>query len=283
MRHIMEYSYLAKIVIIGDEAVGKSQLLNRFAFNKFDSNHKQTIGVQFAVKSISSKDNKSIKLQICDTTGNPRFLSITQTYFRGASILLLVIAETDKDKKIEQITKWLQIIDELKTQYNISQSEIPEPKIVIVENKCDVSGNIPLDENDLAQFRGRYELFVSCSARSGDCEGKLITAFQSVLATILPSNLEPSNQDRNAPAEVPLTTNLHMARRNENDTTSVNIRNLNEQQADLILKALHNLLIHGPVHAKHYKINFGKGKSIDNTKFGEPNNGEMITVPEHAH
>ena len=39
--------YLFKIVVIGDSAVGKSNLLSRYAQNKFNPNSKAIIGVEF--------------------------------------------------------------------------------------------------------------------------------------------------------------------------------------------------------------------------------------------
>ena len=264
-----------KVVMVGDQAVGKTQLLSRLIGNEFNSFHQKTIGVEFATKTLSFQ-NKLIKLKVWDTAGEPRDRPILTAYFRGASILLLVIAGTDKADKIRQITAWLQTIHE----------ELPEnfnQKIVIIENKSDKPDETPLEENDLIQFHDQYELFTRCSANSADCQSKLITTFQSILKTFPELTGAVSKPDSNAAgAPQSLAIIHHLPSRNAVLTTA-NISHLNEQQADLILKSLHNLLIHGPVHAKHYKINFGKGKSIDNTKFGEPNNGEMITVPEHAH
>ena len=58
--------FLFKIVLIGDSAVGKSNLLSRFTRNQFNLESKSTIGVEFATKSIQY-DGKKIKAQIWDT------------------------------------------------------------------------------------------------------------------------------------------------------------------------------------------------------------------------
>ncbi len=44
--------YLFKVVLIGDSAVGKYNLLSRYARNEFNSNSKVTIGVEFQTPSI---------------------------------------------------------------------------------------------------------------------------------------------------------------------------------------------------------------------------------------
>ena len=40
------------MVIVGDTTVGKSNILNRFCSNTFDSESKATIGVEFATRTI---------------------------------------------------------------------------------------------------------------------------------------------------------------------------------------------------------------------------------------
>ena len=63
-----EYHQLFKIVILGDSTVGKSSLLHRFTQNKFKSDCKTTIGVDFNIKNVEV-DDKTIKAQIWDTAG----------------------------------------------------------------------------------------------------------------------------------------------------------------------------------------------------------------------
>lgn len=64
--------YVFKVVLIGDSAVGKSQLLARFAKNEFNVDSKATIGVEFQTKSLLI-DGKMVKAQIWDTAGQERF------------------------------------------------------------------------------------------------------------------------------------------------------------------------------------------------------------------
>ena len=49
----MDYDYLIKVVIVGDSGVGKSQLVGRFTRNEFTNHSRQTIGVEFATKTIA--------------------------------------------------------------------------------------------------------------------------------------------------------------------------------------------------------------------------------------
>ena len=84
------HDYLAKVVIIGDSAVGKTNLLMRFTSQQYKQSHIPTIGVDFKTKIVQS-DGKKIKLQLWDTAGQERFRTITETYYNGASGVIVVL------------------------------------------------------------------------------------------------------------------------------------------------------------------------------------------------
>ena len=48
----IEYDYLIKMVVVGDSGVGKSQLVARFSRGEFTHKSRQTIGVEFATKTV---------------------------------------------------------------------------------------------------------------------------------------------------------------------------------------------------------------------------------------
>lgn len=66
--------YVFKVVLIGDSAVGKSQILARFARNEFSLDSKATIGVEFQTRTLVI-EHKSVKAQIWDTAGQERSIS----------------------------------------------------------------------------------------------------------------------------------------------------------------------------------------------------------------
>ena len=66
--------YVFKVVVIGDSAVGKTQILSRFAKNEFCFDSKSTIGVEFQTRTVTI-NAKVIKAQIWDTAGQERFIA----------------------------------------------------------------------------------------------------------------------------------------------------------------------------------------------------------------
>lgn len=103
--------YLFKIVIIGDSAVGKSNLLTRYARNEFNPNSKATIGVEFQTQSMLI-DGKEVKAQIWDTAGQERFRAVTSAYYRGA-VGALVVYDITRSSTFENVGRWL---DELNSK-----------------------------------------------------------------------------------------------------------------------------------------------------------------------
>jgi Ras-related protein Rab-8A len=83
------------MVIIGDSAVGKTNILLRYVNQEYKITHISTIGVDFKVKTINV-DNVKIKMQIWDTAGQERFKTITETYYKGAAGVALVYSITDR-------------------------------------------------------------------------------------------------------------------------------------------------------------------------------------------
>ena len=52
MASTVNFNYLFKYIIIGDSAVGKSNILLKYAHNQFKPEYQLTIGVEFGAKNI---------------------------------------------------------------------------------------------------------------------------------------------------------------------------------------------------------------------------------------
>ncbi|KAL7164916.1 hypothetical protein ACSBR2_040750 [Camellia fascicularis] len=81
--------YLFKIVVIGDSAVGKSNLLLRFARDEFNLHSKATVEVEFQTQ-VMELDGKEIKAQVWDTASQERFRAVTSAYYRGVVGALVI-------------------------------------------------------------------------------------------------------------------------------------------------------------------------------------------------
>ncbi|XP_078443478.1 ras-related protein RABA4d-like [Wolffia australiana] len=140
--------YVFKVVLIGDSAVGKSQLLARFSRNEFSLDSKATIGVEFQTRTVVI-DQKTIKAQIWDTAGQERYRAVTSAYYRGAVGAMLVYDMT-KRQSFDHLRRWL---EELRghADKNII--------IMVVGNKSDLTTLRTVPTEDAKEFAEREGLF----------------------------------------------------------------------------------------------------------------------------
>ena len=126
-------SFLMKIVLAGDGAVGKTALRERYLGKGFSSNYMMTIGADFALKEATIRE-KSIKFQIWDLAGQPRFGTVRSVYYYGCLGALLIFDVTRPDT-FTNLESW---IDEI-FKHN-GKNEIP---VVLLGNKVDLRDQFP--------------------------------------------------------------------------------------------------------------------------------------------
>ncbi|XP_029923785.1 ras-related protein Rab-34 isoform X2 [Myripristis murdjan] len=85
---------ISKVIVVGDLAVGKTCLINRFCKDAFDKNYKATIGVDFEMERFEVL-GVPFSLQLWDTAGQERFKCIASTYYRGAQAVIIVFDVND--------------------------------------------------------------------------------------------------------------------------------------------------------------------------------------------
>jgi len=95
---------LLKVVLLGDGAVGKTSLMNRFVSNKFDAQSFHTIGVEFLNKDVV-RNGETYTLQIWDTAGQERFKSLRTPFYRGADCCLLTYSVDDR-QSFRNLAMW---------------------------------------------------------------------------------------------------------------------------------------------------------------------------------
>lgn len=122
--------YLLKMVLCGDGFVGKTTLRRRYLGEGFEKSYLETIGADFAVRNIQI-DNKSVKFQIWDLAGQPRYATVRPWYYKSALAGMIVFDVTLPDS-FKNLPDW---INELWN--NNGSGKIP---FIIIANKIDLRG-----------------------------------------------------------------------------------------------------------------------------------------------
>lgn len=99
---------LYKIVIAGDENVGKTSLVRKYCEGRFETSRISTIGVDFQTKLISLPGG-DVKLSIWDMAGQERFEVVRSGFYRGARVAALIYDLGDA-KTLEHLQRWYEEI-----------------------------------------------------------------------------------------------------------------------------------------------------------------------------
>lgn len=155
------YSFIFKIILIGNSNTGKTSLINRYINNTFDDKYMCTVGVDFMMKKIQI-DNIDLKLQIWDTAGMEKYKQITTSYYRGAQVAVVVFDLTCHHT-FEAVKKW---IDDF---LMICNKNI-KPIIALVGNKCDLANERKVTQEEIDKFmkiNSNSYTYIEASAKSG--------------------------------------------------------------------------------------------------------------------
>ena len=152
------YNYLFKYIIIGDPSVGKSNLLMKFAHNKFTDEYQTTIGVEFGAKNIQLND-QIYRIQIWDTAGQENFRSITRAYFKNCVCAMIVYDITCR-KSFEHIQNWLQDVHDQSPKTVLT---------ILIGNKIDLEDKRAISTDEGQEYATQNGLiFMETSAKTGE-------------------------------------------------------------------------------------------------------------------
>ena len=160
-----------KILVIGDSSVGKTSLLLKYIDDYFSETQISTIGVEYKEKVITL-NNRKIGLQIWDTSGQERFRSITQNFYRGADGILFVFDVTNKES-FDNIKMWL----------NEPQVVELNSQKILVGNKIDLEEQRVISKEKMEDLGAKNNNLVSfeTSAKTGENVEKVFTKIAELI------------------------------------------------------------------------------------------------------
>jgi len=146
-----------KLVLLGEQSVGKTSLITRFMYDTFDSTYQATIGIDFLSKTMYLED-RTVRLQLWDTAGQERFRSLIPSYIRDSSVAVVVYDITNRTSFLNT-AKW---IDDVRSERG------NDVIIVLVGNKTDLrdKGEVTIEEGE-AKAKEYNVMFMETSAKVG--------------------------------------------------------------------------------------------------------------------
>jgi small GTP-binding protein len=101
-----------KIVLLGDNGVGKTALIRRYCYNDFSPDTQSTIGLRFhytILQALQNDEQFGIGLSIWDFGGQERFRPILPQFITGANAALLVFDLTSMQAFVD-LKEWYQLL-----------------------------------------------------------------------------------------------------------------------------------------------------------------------------
>ena len=162
-----------KLVLIGEGAVGKTSIRQKYMGKGFTGEYLKTIGADFASKVVEMTDNKgeAIKsiFQIWDLAGQQEFKEVRASFYGGCQGVLLVFDLTRKET-MDKLKDW--ILEAAKNAGGTIKA------FALIGNKCDLGRVISEEEGlEFAKYladRLKFPMpYIETSAKTGDNIGYL--------------------------------------------------------------------------------------------------------------
>ncbi|MFW9995740.1 MAG: GTP-binding protein [Candidatus Odinarchaeota archaeon] len=124
---------LLKVALVGDGAVGKTALRERYIGKTFDSTYQMTIGADFATH-MTIIDGIETKFQIWDLAGQTRFSSVRPAFYSGVMGCIVVYDITRKET-FDNTPLWIKEV----FKYS-GHGQVP---VILLGNKSDLREQVP--------------------------------------------------------------------------------------------------------------------------------------------
>ncbi len=146
-----------KLVLLGDQAVGKTSLVIRYINNTFSDKYISTIGADFLVKDLELY-GAPVRLMIWDLGGQLQWNHVRGRYMSGSDGVILVFDVGRKENIEAYIEKWIEEVKDFIGE---------KTPILIVGNKVDLKPEVDLKKAAEMARRLNYP-YTETSAKTGD-------------------------------------------------------------------------------------------------------------------
>jgi small GTP-binding protein len=149
--------HVLKVLIAGEGNSGKTSLVHRFCFGKFDDYRAHTIGLEFNSVTVKLQGGLVAKLAIWDLAGQPQFYYIRKEFYSGSRATALVFDLTSQDSFLQ-----------LRVWHNEILQACPFQKFLLVGNKSDLKRKRRVSEEAAQRFAESINApYLETSAKKG--------------------------------------------------------------------------------------------------------------------
>jgi small GTP-binding protein len=175
-----------KICLLGDGAVGKTSLIDRFVTNEFSEDYLLTVGTRTSKKEILISNPRlgrdiHLTLLIWDIMGQYNFRKILHSTFLKGAKGAIIVCDLTRRETLENLDRW---VDTLFVEGQVMP-------FLVVANKNDLKSKYEFNKNDVDKIAKAYmTTTLTASAKTGENVEK---AFQLIGEKIIEYMMETNN------------------------------------------------------------------------------------------
>lgn len=128
---------IIKLLLIGDQAVGKSSLMFRYANDSFNENLTGTTGLDLK-KKIVNINNITYKILIYDTAGHERYRQFAKSQMKQMNGIMVIFDLTDKTS-FNNVNIWMK---------SVNETALSNTSIILIGNKIDLKEKRVIEYNE---------------------------------------------------------------------------------------------------------------------------------------
>jgi len=160
-----EHKILRKVCMLGEFAVGKTNLASRFTQNTFNETYISTMGARVSKKEITKGDTH-ITMMVWDLIGFIKYEKLIASYTKGSDVGIVVYDVSRKDT-FDFVVKWANL-------FTMHEKNRP---IILLANKMDIGPKYDAEAlgAELAQEKG-WTFFMTSAKTGLNVEQAFLTA-----------------------------------------------------------------------------------------------------------
>ena len=173
-----------KVILVGNSGVGKTCLIASFYKQSFDNKTSPNVAPAYSYSDVRNSKGLTIRLQIWDTAGQEKYLSVNQLFFRDSGVAFICFEAGDKES-LESVPDWVKRV----------KDEVPTCELLFVITKSDLKTKEEMEtildeaKNALQQYNPQKIYVTSAVTREGVTE-----VFDAAADAYRPKNQAPPQQ-----------------------------------------------------------------------------------------
>ena len=146
----MAKKLMKKVCLLGDGAVGKTSLIRKFVFDRFEDKYIMTFGTKVSKKQVDITRNGvdySLTFLIWDILGQRVHNNLHAAYYKGASAAF-VVCDTTRRETLDNMNEWISVF----------RSVNNNAPLILLGNKSDLVDDAQFGATELAELASKYSV-----------------------------------------------------------------------------------------------------------------------------